>query len=954
MIHLDAKTGHSFMRGYGSPDAWLSRCEELGVSALGVADYGSTWGHVPFRNKFKGSDVKLIYGVQVAVCTTLDKDPRHGLVTLLARSDRGLDLLYEIMSLANEQTYYRPRLTWKQLADLKGHCELIVNECSLGDLINFERLKFGYVGVHPKQSHMHRVLGEFKCVATGSPVYPRVEDREGYELVQAISDGHRIGEVESTGFHMMRRGEYEATLRGLGIEPKDAWFKVAAKIAKECNADIASATLPEVSGPTVETLAKRGAKTRGIDLKKEPYKSRLEHELSIIKEKGFEPYFQFVADLVIWAKKRMFVGPARGSAGGSLLCYLLYITELDPLRFGTLFERFLDPTRSDYPDIDVDFPDDQRDSVFEYLRGKYGEEHVARLGTVSKFGGITAGKYSGKSAINDTCKAYNVPYAVMRDVGKAYDGVNLSLPDFFETPPSEIETILETHPSIKKAALLDDTPRHTGVHAAGVCVTTEPIKRFGVVDRQGVISLDLDAAEKVGIIKMDALGLRTLSVLADACDQIKKDPATLYDLDYDDKKVWDVFNKDLVTGVFQFEGNAVRGLMKNMEVDRFDDLCALTSLARPGPLIGGAAENYVQRRGGEIDWDYEHEALEPHTKETFGTIVYQEQAMSIVRDIGEFDIGEVNKFRKAVGKKDPAALATFRDKFVANATKVMGEDKANDIWDEMCEFGSYAFNKSHAVAYSMVSYFCAWFKAYHPVEFAVAQLRNAADDDQAKALLRELEKEGYKFVPFDPMLSEVEWSIKDGVLIGGFTSVKGVGKKTAAKMLELRDEHGEGWLDELTEAQRNKLTGDFNTPWHELNRFGKLYSELYDDPISYRSEAIPRGARGPIYRIADIPDEKGTFTFLGRLTRRQPRTKTDANGKEVGEFCNVYFEDDTGSVGCTIARKKWPSFKWLMDDNYDGFDFIVKGADINGDGRKWLFIENMIQLGDDDRRPKDD
>lgn len=937
LIHLDARTGYSFMRGFGSPEAWLDRCHETGATAIGIADYASTWGHIPFRNAF--SDVKLIYGVQIPVCKRLEKDPRHGLVTVLAKNNEGLAGIYRLLSLAHEQTYYRPRVTWKQIEDLKNNIELIVNECSLGDLIDFERLGFGYIGISPRQSHMHRAIDDFQCVATGSPVYPRVSDREAFDLVQAISNGMRIGEAENRGFHLMKRPEYEASLRRIGIEPREEWFKNAEKIASECEASIEQASLPRIEGD-LRAMAIEGARSRGIELVGE-YSKRLKYELKIVEEKGFDAYFLFVSDLVEWSKRRMLVGPARGSAGGSLLCFFLGITEVDPLVHGTLFERFLDPTRSDYPDIDVDFPDKSRDEVFRYLSDKYGENHVARLGTVTKFG--------GKSAINDTCKAFGTPFAVQRDVSKEY--VDGGLYDFFSSLPDHLKPILETYPYISKARLIDGAPRHTGVHAAGVCITADDIHKYGCTDKNGVISLDLKSAEDAGMLKMDALGLRTLSVLSDACEQIDMNPLELYNLPLDDENVFAVFNRDIVTGVFQFEGNAVRGLMNKMNVSRFNDLCALTSLARPGPLIGGAAENYVQRRSGSIEWDYVHPLMREHTEETYGTIVYQEQAMSIVRNIADFDIAEVNRFRKAVGKKDPVALAGFRDKFVRIAGEKIGQEIADDLWDEMCEFGSYAFNKSHAVAYSMISYYCAWFKAYHPVEFALAQLRNAADDDQAKSLLRELEKEGHKFVSFDPHQSEENWSIQNGVLTGGFTSVKGVGKKTAQKMIEIREQSGAAWLVQLTEAQRKKLLSDFNTPWHDLNRFSRLYHEIYNDPLAYRSKALRKGARGPIYRIEQIPCEKGAYTFLGRLIRRQPREKTDANGNIIGEFCNLFFEDDTGQVGCTISRKKWPMFKWLLEDDYDGHDFIVKGADINGDGRKWLFIENMIQLDEDDRRP---
>lgn len=928
MIHLDAKTAYSFMRGFGQPEQWYERCKEVGASALGICDYASTWGHVPFRAVFH--DIKLLYGVQIPVCRSLDKDPRHALVSLLAKQD--VSVIYEALSLAHRQTYYRPRLTWQQIQSLLADCYVLVNECAIIDVEYIT--KDMYLALGPRDSILHDMRDDYKCVATGSPVYPRHSDREDFGLVQAISEGARIGEARGGGSFLMREEEYRSTLKNLGIEAKDEWFSNAHDIVVGCTASIPNAELPDIVGPSLDVLARQGAENRKCDISDGPYADRLRKELALINSRGFAPYFQFVADLVTWARARMLVGPARGSSGGSLLCYLLGITDVDPLVHGLLFERFLDEGRRDLPDIDVDFPDQSRDSVFSYLQTRYGEGHVARLGTISRLG--------GKSAINDTCRAYQVPFVANRDVSKAVEGY-ASLRDFFAKPPEHLEPILNEYPAIRKAAALDGVPRHTGKHAAGVCVSKTPTSQFGAVDRNGIISLDLHAAEAVGMLKMDALGLRTLSVLQDACDQIGVSYRSLVDLSLDDSDVFEIFNEDRVTGVFQFEGHAVRGLMKQMTVEKFDDLCALTSLARPGPLVGGAAKNYVERRAGNTVWDFAHPALAAHTADTYGTIVYQEQAMSIVKDIGGFAPADVNGFRKAVGKKDPVKLAGYRAAFVEHARDIIG-DVADDLWDEMCEFGSYAFNKSHAVAYSMLSYWCAWFKRHHPLEFCLAQLRNGADDDLIKGLLREIADTGYKYIPFDPQLSDVEWSIQKGKLVGGFTSVKGIGRKTAEKMVELRTAVGPTWLVELTEAQRAKLVAPNNTPWHDLDRFSRTYKALYDEPLSYRSESLPRGAAGPVYRIRDIPDEKGTYTFLGVLKRRQLREKKGGDGQTVGEFCNVFFEDDSGEIAGTISTKKWSNFKWLIEAGYDGKDFIVKATDINGDGRKWLFIDNLIPL----------
>ncbi len=825
----------------------------------------------------------------------------------------------------------------------------------MGDYVDFEKLGFGYVGIGPRPGLLRHWADDFPAVATASPTYPSIEHKAGYDLVRSVAEGRSFGDGGGGGYHMLRRSELESLWASIGLEPKEEWFENAEKIAGNCNANIARATniKPRVTD-TLEVLAERGAKHRGISLEGS-YGERLRHELHVIRDKAFEDYFLFVADVVEWAKERMFVGPCRGSSGGSLLCYLLGITELDPIKYGTLFERFLDVSRDDWPDIDIDFPDTKRDEVFEYLREKYGAEHVARLGTISKFG--------GKSAINDTGRALGIAYNVTRDINNGFD--DRSLEDFFQAPPDDLKSVIADNPDIQKAVLLDGRSRHTGVHAAGVCVTNEPITNYGVVNRDGTISMDMKVAEDQGLLKLDALGLRTLSVIEDCCEQAGIDAASLHQLSFDNQEVFDVFNKDQVTGVFQFSGPAVRSLMRQITVDRFDDLCALISLARPGPLVGGAAANWTKRRSGEVDFEYAHPILERATSNTFGTIVYQEQAMEIVRHLGGFNDIEVNGFRRACGKKDPEALRSYREMFLETAIDkfkehlkfvAVGDDElvdieieedivgqaceaANKLWDEMCDFGSYAFNYSHAVGYSMISYQCAYLKLHFPMQFAVAQLRNATNEDEGKAMLRELVADGHIIVPFDHLLSEADWSIQDGKLIGGFTAVKGVGPLTAAKFMMMREEKGDDWLSHLTPAQRAKLTKEFNTPWDDLNRRGKQYAALYKNPDA-PSEWFSNGVTGPILTLDAIPETKGNYCFIATLTRRQLRTKEDGT-----VFLNLYWEDDTGDAGSTISKLKFPAMgKPLMEiPDAEGRDYLVRATIIN-DGRKWFFIDKLKEL----------
>ena len=695
MIHLDARTGYSFMRGYGSAEDWVARAKAIGAPALGISDYCSTWGHVPLRAAAAGSDVKIVYGVTLPVVTMLEKSQSHALVTLIAQGD--IKALYDTVTLANKQSYYRPRIMWNQI---DSSLVPIFVGGSMSDLMAFQRMGRGYLGLSPTKGLLTQAVDDFDIIATVSPVYPFPEQREGYQLVQAISDRQRMGETVVGGHHLLRQGEADALYRASGVVPRREWNDNVLQVVEGATCDIPMATSIKMDGD-LTALAKKGLQINGLE-GRAIYHSRLEEELGIIKEKGFEDYFLFVADLVAWAKERMFVGPGRGSAGGSLIAYLAGITAVDPIVHGTRFDRFIDVGRSDLPDIDIDFPDTSRDQVFEYLKETYGDDKVARIGTLSLFG--------GKSAINDTARATGVVLGTARELGQLADDHD-SLTGLFDS--EEGCRIAVSSPELRKSLLLEGLPRHHGKHAAGVCVTNEPITNFGSVDRDGVISLDLKMAEKVNLLKVDALGLRTLSVIDDACAIVGIDPYSLK-VD-DDPKVWETFNSNHLTGIFQFEGRAVRSLTQQIKVDCFDDLCALTSLARPGPLMAGAADDWIKRRAG-MEYEQPHPLVWAETSETYGLIVYQEQAMGIVRNIGGFDAVDVNRFRKAVGKKDPEVLASFRDQWMGD--NPLGEEAASKVWEDMCEFGSYAFNKSHAVAYSMISYYAAWLKTKHPLEFA--------------------------------------------------------------------------------------------------------------------------------------------------------------------------------------------------------------------------------------------
>lgn len=903
MLHI-VRSSYSFLRGYGLPKDFMARAKEVGGTVV-AADYCSTWGHVAWA---EAGCTAL--GVTLPAVSTLEKDPRHGLVTLIARTADELTQLYRLVSLANDQFYYRPRIKWDQI---EGVYALL--DDALPDDMEAALRATDAVMLKPRVHELHDREG-ITFVECNDVRYVRPENKGIYQLVAGMQ--MTIGDLSGNPLHMLRRNEY---LRLMAQEGLDAEALVGTNIGNiDFNASLPVASLLQVEGD-LDATVKRTARWKKVQ-DDERYRSRYEREMALIKAKGFESYFLFVADVVAWARRRMLVGPGRGSAGGSLVCWLLGITEVDPILHGTLFERFIDPGRPDLPDIDIDFADSERDSVFTYLQEKYGTDRVARIGTLSELG--------GKSAINDVGRAYRIPPHVLKAVTQTLDDLSQAQ-QHTGTAANALKwadpAAWADYPELEQAICLEGLPRHTGVHAAGVIVAQEPIVNFGSV-KDGVVSLDMKSAEKLGLMKLDALGLKTLSVLMETMESVGRSSYELYDLPLDDEKVWEVFNNDKVTGVFQFEGQAVRGLMRRIRVGSFSDLCALTSLARPGPLGGGAADKWIDRKAGNEPW----EALIPALQDTYGLIVYQEQAMAIVRELAGFDEYEVNGFRRAIGKKDPIKLAGYRDQFLAGAAgKGLDTPALEDLWQQMEDFGSYAFNFSHAVAYSMISYYAAYAKAYYPNEYALAYLKHTSDADAQKAMLREYGARNITF--FDPDRSQIGWSIQDGELVGGFTNVKGIGPKMAEQLVAMREADPVGWKDKLSASQLSRLSGE--TAFDDLYFFATNYRDVYESPVKFKIQ-------NKIWQIEDIPAEKGDYTFLGRLTKILEREKDGA------QYALLFFSDDTGEMPCTVNKYKWGDFKVGPDGKpifKIGLPYVVRGNIIN-DGRKWLFIEKARQLHD--------
>lgn len=955
MIHLNVRSGFSFLRAYGTPEQIVARAKAMGATGVGIADYCSTWAHIPLQKACRKADIAPFMGLQLPVVFDAQtKEVRYDLVTLMAKDEATLQLIYSARTKAEQQKYYRPRLTWAQVEELdKAGVMVIVDHLRSDDQHVEWVLKQGYAcALSPTPTPLNGMIRVHNLppIAAYGPIMPSVQDREALNTILSISDRQRIGEVDREPIHMTTEAEYGAVLRSLGVPGDTIGRAVAAN--REAAEKLRGVSVPPARNiqfppDDLGRLIVQGITARWGDEGLPPggYRERLDRELKVIHEKGFGDYFVFVGRLVGWAKERMFVGPGRGSSGGSLLCYILGITEVDPIVHGTLFERFIDITRPDWPDIDVDFPDIKRSEVLEYLFATYGKDKVAKLGTISEF--------QQKSALNDVARAIGVPFEEARMFSRLIENAE-KLEDVEDDPG--VRTLLEKYPNFRRALNIEGHPRHHGVHAAGLVVSADPINRVASVSEEGVAACTMKDAEDIGLLKMDALGLTTLSIIEACCYHASLDPAYLYSLPLDDDAVFDLFRRDKLTGIFQFEGHTVRGLTRGVKVQNFYDLCAITSLARPGPLEGGGAKNWVRRRNGDDDVTYEHELLEPLLNQTMGVIVYQEQMMNIVRSIADFSEPDVNRFRRAIGKKLPEELKKFAAQFFENAKGKVGEAVAKSLWHQMEESGSYAFNYSHAVAYSMLSYITAYLKVHYPLEFSLAQLQNSRSEEQTRALLQEMLNEGQDVVVFDKNISLADWSVQNGRLVGGFSIVKGVGIKTAHTIVAKREENPNGWTEQISPGIRAKIEDPRNWEWADVGRISRHLTELYRDPASFRSKRVTQGVVGKPIRIADIGTGKGSYVFAGLLTRKQLRNSNDADraAKRGGQrlsgptnFLNLYLDDGSGDIGCTISRFKYEEMGNAIwnDPDAEGKLFLVRGSCINDSGR-WIFVDKIVDISD--------
>lgn len=907
MIHLKLKSEYSFGRTYAKIDNLIAYLKEEGCVAAGLVD-SNTWGHVSFHKACRAAGIKPLLGVEMFVLF----DGVVKRMWFLARCAKGLQELYSFVSLSHAQMFMQQRGSVPVLypENVKEMTWNIIKFA--GDVIDGEFLKSipCVIDYNPSSQILNikkkQIAVEFDLleVDTSDNSYIREEDHKVFEVL--------TGSLKKpTPQHILTSYEHKDSIQELCDDIDDYELPVAPMLTHDGN---------------LELLCRQGSSVRFPAGLTEQYEKRLKHELEIIRKKNFESYFLIVSDLINFAKTRMLVGPGRGSSAGSLVCYLCGITEVDPIPPGLYFERFIDITRTDLPDIDTDFPDDKRHLIISYLKEKYGGEKIAQIGTVSTLQARSALALITKQLQIKDSSLWDLRAAIKTTLIDALDNTNAGL------------NFIQKFPHIRKIAEIEGHVSHSGKHAAGVLLSNADIKDFCALDSTGIAHVDKHAAESIGLLKVDVLGLRTLTILEQS--NVKLD---WYNLHLDDKKTFGLLNSQQMCGIFQLDGNAARKISKSIHFRDIDDICDVIALARPGTLDSGIAELYTKRSQGGLR-DPINPIVDSLLDATYGLPIYQEQTLAIVREIGCFSWEDTNAFRKGIGKSlGHDFINSFFERFEKGAES-MGLQKKEilKVWSLICEMGGYQMNKSHTYSYAIIAYWTAYLKANHPLDFLRSTLINQKNEDGSLEILREMTRNGIKFKPFDADESEITWSTKNNILFGGYTSLKGVGDIKAKKLVEKRNSTGLSESDKLF-----------------LSKCDNLFSDLFplkNKYCGYYCQSNPKGLSRPASmteHLEGVPhgEERIFIASLIKKTlrdRNEPDLLLKRNGaveKGATKFVDARFKDDSGEISGRISHKDFSNFGTFGKDFLDlplNCELLIKAVFYNG--FRFAFIKRWRRL----------
>jgi DNA polymerase-3 subunit alpha len=984
-VGLHVHTHYSLFDGIATPQEYVDRAAELGMSAIAITDHGSLSGHREMYRAAKEKGIKPILGVEGYITEDRfdrrDKDERTGPLdlvynhlVLLAKNPKGLENLNKLNEIAwTEGFFKKPRIDWKVLEQYKEGI-VVTSGCLSGVLakaieagnlafakthIKWCKDTFGddyYLEVMPHNPpEMNKTILELadefniKPVVTPDCHHSGPEQKEIQELKLILNTYSNKVEKDATydkskkfdnlmdrldylygadrqmsfnkfEIHLLSHEEMRSAMEAQGIDRDDMYentLEIANKIEEYNIQDHLNLLPVQYKDPDKElkTLALEGLKERGLEADSK-YLERLDEELKIIKDKNFGPYFLVVRSMIAWAKKEdIMVGPGRGSSAGSLLCYALGITDIDPIKHGLLFFRFINPERNDFPDIDTDIQDNRREEVKDYLVRQY--RHVASIATFLSF--------KDKGVVRDIARVLNIPLPDVNKVMKLVDTW-----DEYCTSKSTVE-FREKYPEIERyGEQLRGRIRGTGIHAAGVVTSKEPIFRYapmetrsspGSDERIPVVAVDMAEAERIGLIKIDALGLKTLSVLQDTLkiiEQRHSKKLELLSVNMEDQKVYEMLSSGYTKGVFQCEATPYTNLLVKMGIKNFAELAASNALVRPGAM-NTIGKDYIARKHGKQNISYHHQVMKAFTQETYGCILYQEQVMQACTELGGMTMAEADQVRKIIGKKkDAKEFDKFKDKFIDGASKFMAPNSARDLWQDFEAHAGYSFNKSHAVAYSTLSYWTAWLKYYYPLEFMYSLLKNEKDKDTRTEYLIEAKRMGISVKLPHVNDSDADFKIEGKGIRFGLTAIKFISDNIAAKYIAQRPFKSYKHLEEFTLAKGSGV----NT--RSLQALRVIGAATFEDNPRNEEEI-----KENLYEFLNLPEfnitvpshyyafinpieefeEKGAFVLMGMV-------KSIKRGKG---WSRVEVLDKTGSVGIfdeeQTAIEAGRSYLLLCDNN---------------------------------------
>src|SRR5881397_2459547 len=841
-VHLHVHSEYSLLDGAAQLEKLVAKAKELKFPAIALTDHGNLFGAIDFYQAAQKGGIKPIVGCELYVAPRGRKErggedggyegANH--LTVLVRNLAGYKNLIKLVSKAYlEGFYYKPRVDRELLAQ---HADglLVLSGClnsevsrllSAADTLRARETAGWYQEVFGKDHYFMEVQ------AHGLDEQTRVT-AETLKLAQAIgapiagtNDSHYLeaghGRAHEallciqTGSTLLDPKRWRFSTEEFYVKSADEMARVFAEIPDACRNTLAVAErcnltlefgsfhLPRYVVPENHTLesylehvARDGLKRRYGANPRDAIEERFAHELRIIEKMGFAGYFLVVWDFIHYAREKgIAVGPGRGSSAGSLVAYCLGITNVDPIRYGLLFERFLNPERISMPDMDIDFADDRRDEVIRYVAEKYGHDRVAHI--------ITFGTLGAKAAIRDVGRVLGMTYADVDRIAKLVPAfpLNITLDDAYQKSPPLAEMV-KTQNSVRElwdiARTLEGCTRHASVHASAVVISDdaldEHIPLYKDPKRPELITgFAMGPIEKLGLLKMDFLGLRTLTVLANTVALIRDSRGIEIDLDtlpLDDAKTYALLSEAKTFGVFQLESSGMREALRGLKPERLEDVIAMVSLYRPGPM--DLIPDFIARKHGRAKIAYEHPAMEKFTRETYGIMVYQEQIMQIASEMGGFTMGEADTLRRAMGKKDRDLMAKQREKFLTGcAERGVTRAKADRVWELMEKFAGYGFNKSHAAAYALVAYQTAYFKANYPVEFMAALLTSEmGDTDKIVKYVEECRAMGLTVSPPDVNVSAVQFSVAGDTIRFGLAAIKNVGEAAMESILATRAADG--------------------------------------------------------------------------------------------------------------------------------------------------------------------